>query len=250
MPQIYEVKGFVSVHLSDRTVWSEQRKAKEQTGKERGPTRWYFSMKRIKKEWHQSLQDKWTPVIWVGHSHTQAQTDTHTLRPVVEREKGCGRLCIPDQSCLSREVSPADLGPDVVCICIVFFMQNMEFAKLCTDGEFQRRRTGVLVISEQLQLKSEYLKDMSFSSTLWHRKSGTKHVSSPKTVPWRTPEPQGSMFVIATVIKISLGKVEMWLNQIWNVTGRTVLVGERACVWAHVFFPLNWSGDSNFTTAV
>lgn len=106
----------------------------------------------------------------LSRAFTHSSTDRHThpagLRPVVEGKKGCGRLCIPDQSCLSREVSPADLGPDVVCICIVLFMQNMEFAKLCTDGEFQRRRTGVLVISEQLQLKSEYLKDMSFSSTL------------------------------------------------------------------------------------
>lgn len=73
---------------------------------------------------------------------------------MAEGEKGCGRLCIPDQSCLSGGASPADLRPDVVCMCIEVFTQGMVFINSCTAGESgQNVRKRLWVMCENLQVK-------------------------------------------------------------------------------------------------
>lgn len=53
-------------------------------------------------------------------THTHTHTRPAGRRPVVE-ERVRSTLRIPDRSCLSGGAGPADLRPDVVCICIVLF---------------------------------------------------------------------------------------------------------------------------------
>lgn len=63
-------------------------------------------------------------------------------------------MCIPDQSCLSGGAFPADLMPDVVCICIEVFTQTTVFIESCTDGELLTyMRIGLWAMCEHLQVK-------------------------------------------------------------------------------------------------
>lgn len=112
----------------------------------------------------------WSTVIWAGHSHsytyTHSNTHTHTrptgLRPVVEGEERVRlTLCIPDQSCLRDGAFPADLRPDVLCICIEGFhidcgiyemIHRWCFSKYIRTGLWMWKLTSVWYLKKRRSL--------------------------------------------------------------------------------------------------